>query len=83
ADGALSESTRTSVSFTLLVSPLGKINYVEGVKTKIKASNIYYRVPEIADVQLLQGSKEVCKGRMQIYQLGKELVLPSDIKVKN
>ncbi|MDR0725963.1 MAG: DUF4831 family protein, partial [Prevotellaceae bacterium] len=39
ADGALSESTRTSVSFTLLVSPLGKINYVEGVKTKIKASN--------------------------------------------
>ncbi|MDR2383944.1 MAG: DUF4831 family protein [Prevotellaceae bacterium] len=82
ADGALHESTRTSVPFTLIVSPSGKINYIEGVKTKIKVANIYYRIPEIADVQLLQGSKEVCNGRMQIYQLGKELVLPADAKIK-
>ena len=83
ADGTLPESTRTSVSFTLLISPLGKINYVEGVKTRVKLANIYYRIPEIADVRLLQGAKEVCGGRMPIYQLGKELVLPFDAKIKN
>jgi hypothetical protein len=82
AEGALAESTRTSVPFTLLVSPSGKVNYVEGVKTRIKVANIYYRIPEIADVQLLQGSKEICSGRMQIYQLGKELVLPFDTKIR-
>jgi hypothetical protein len=82
ADGALSEATRTSTPFTLNVIPLGKINYMEGVKTRIKIANIYYRVPEIADIQLLHGSKEVCSGRVQIYQMGKELVLPSDAKIK-
>jgi hypothetical protein len=82
ADGALTETTRTSIPFTLNVVPLGKINYVEGVKNRIKIANIYYRVPEIADVQLLQGSKEVCSGRMQIYQMGKEFILPSDTKIK-
>jgi hypothetical protein len=82
ADGALSEATRNSTPFTLTVIPSGKINYVEGVKTRVKTANIYYRVPEIADVQLLQGSKEICRGRMQIYQMGKELVLPSDAKIK-
>jgi hypothetical protein len=81
-DGALTESTRTSIPFTLLISPIGKVNYVEGVKTRIKVANIYYRIPEIADVYLMQGSKDVCNGRMQIYQLGKELVLPFDTKIK-
>ncbi|MDR1593597.1 MAG: DUF4831 family protein [Prevotellaceae bacterium] len=82
SDGALSESTRISTPFTLNVAPLGKINYVEGVKTRIKVANIYYRVPEVANVKLLQGNKEVCSGRMLIYQLGKELILPSDVKIK-
>jgi hypothetical protein len=82
ADGALTDATRTSIPFTLNVTPSGKINFVEGVKTRIKVANIYYRVPEIADVKLLQGAKEVCSGRMQIYQLGKELILPSDAKVR-
>jgi hypothetical protein len=82
ADGVLSEATRISTSFTLNVAPLGKINYVEGVKSRIKVANIYYRIPETADVQLLQDSKEVCNGRMHIYQMGKELVLPYDAKIK-
>jgi hypothetical protein len=82
ADGVLTEATRISTYFTLNVVPLGKINFVEGVKTRVKIANVYYRIPEIADVQLLQGSKEVCSGRMQIYQLGKELTLPFDAKVK-
>jgi hypothetical protein len=81
-DGTLYEATRTSTSFTLNITPLGKINFVEGIKNRVKVANIYYRIPEIADVQLLQGSKEVCSGRMHIYQLGKELILPTDVKVK-
>jgi hypothetical protein len=81
-EGALTESTRTSTPFTLNVIPSGKINFVEGVKTRIKIANVYYRVPEIADVKLLQGSKEICIGRMPIYQLGKELILPSDAKIR-
>jgi hypothetical protein len=82
ADGVLREATRVSTPFTLNITPLGKISYVEGVKNRIKLANIYYRIPEIADVQLLHGSKEVCSGRMRIYQLGKELILPSDAKIK-
>jgi hypothetical protein len=82
ADGALSEATRTSTLFALNVVPLGKINYVEGIKTKARVANIYYRIPEIADVQLLQGSKEICSNRLRIYQMGKEFVLPSDAKIK-
>jgi hypothetical protein len=82
ADGVLSEATRTSASFTLDIIPLGKINFVEGIKNRTKTANIYYRVPEIADVRLLQSSKEVCSGRMYIYQMGKEFVIPSDSKIK-
>jgi hypothetical protein len=82
AEGALKEATRTSIPFTLNVIPSGKINYVEGVKTKVKPASLYYRIPETAIVQLLQGSQEVCNGRMQIYQMGKELILPSDAKIK-
>jgi hypothetical protein len=82
ADGLLSEATRMSTPFTLNIIPLGKINYVEGITSRIKVANIYYRIPEIAEVQLLQGSKEVCSGRMQIYQMGKEFILPSDAKIK-
>ncbi|MDR1583997.1 MAG: DUF4831 family protein [Prevotellaceae bacterium] len=83
ADGVISGAVRTSTSFTLHVTPLGKINSLNGLKiNKAKALNIYYRIPEIADVQLIHESKEVCKGRMQIYQLGKEFALPFDVKIK-
>ncbi|MDR1169441.1 MAG: DUF4831 family protein [Prevotellaceae bacterium] len=82
ADGVLAEATRTSASFTLNVTPLGKINRVEGVKNRARIANIYYRVPEIADVLLFQGPKEVCSGRMHIYQMGREFVIPSDAKAK-
>jgi hypothetical protein len=82
SDGALQEATRTSTPFTLNITPVGKINLVEGVKTKVKLASIYYRIPETATVQLLNGSKEVCNGRMYIYQMGREFILPSDAKIK-
>jgi hypothetical protein len=82
SDGALSESTRTSTPVSLNIIPSGKINYIEGVKTRARIGNIYYRIPETVTAQLLYGSKEVCSGKMQIYQMGKELVLPSDAKIK-
>jgi hypothetical protein len=82
SDGVLTEATRTTTPFTLNITPSGKINYVEGVKTKVKVASIYYRIPETVTVQLLHGSKEVCNGRIYIYQMGKELVLPSDAKIK-
>jgi hypothetical protein len=81
-DGALSEATRTSTLFSLNVIPSGKANYVEGVKTKVRIAGIYYRIPEIAEIQLLQGTQEVCSGRIHVYQMGKEFVLPSDAKIK-
>ncbi|MDR3246537.1 MAG: DUF4831 family protein [Prevotellaceae bacterium] len=82
SDGALSESSRTSTPVILHIIPSGKINNVEGVKTKTKIASIYYRIPETVTAQLFFGTKEVCNGRMQIYQMGKELVLPSDAKIK-
>jgi hypothetical protein len=82
SDGALSEPSRTSTPFSLTIIPSGKINTVEGVKTKTKIASIYYRIPETVTAQLLLGTKEVCSGRMQVYQMGKELVVPSDVKVK-
>jgi hypothetical protein len=82
SDGALSESTRTSTPVSLNIIPSGKINYIEGVKTRARIGNIYYRIPETVTAQLLYGAKEVCSGKMQIYQMGKELVLPSDTKIK-
>jgi hypothetical protein len=82
SDGALSESTRTSTAVSLNIIPSGKINYVEGIKNKTRTGNLYYRIPETVTVQLLYGSKEVCSGKMQIYQMGKELIIPSDIKIK-
>ncbi|MDR1130064.1 MAG: DUF4831 family protein, partial [Prevotellaceae bacterium] len=81
SDGALSESTRTSTSVSLNIIPSGKINYIEGVKNRARIG-IYYRVPETVTAQLLYGSKEVCSGKMQVYQMGKEFVLPSDTKLK-
>jgi hypothetical protein len=82
SDGVLSESARASVPFMLNIIPSGKINNVEGVKTKVRLGGIYYRIPETATVQLFFDSQEVCSSRMQIYQLGKELILPSDMKIK-
>jgi hypothetical protein len=82
SDGALAEATRTSTPFTLNVIPSGEIHYIEGIKTKVKIAGIYYRVPETVTVQLFHNSKEVCSGRMHIYQMGKEFVLPSDAKIK-
>ncbi|MDR0386319.1 MAG: DUF4831 family protein [Prevotellaceae bacterium] len=81
-EGILAEATRTSTPFTLNIIPSGKINYIEGIKTRIKTANVYYRVPETVDVQLLQGADDVCRGRMYIYQMGKEFVIPSDTKSK-
>ncbi|MDR1340764.1 MAG: DUF4831 family protein [Prevotellaceae bacterium] len=82
SEGALSESTRSSTSVSLNIIPTGKINYIEGVKTRARIGNIYYRIPETVTAQLLYGTREVCSGKMQIYQMGKELVLPSDTKIK-
>jgi hypothetical protein len=82
SEGALQEATRTSAPFVLNIIPSGKINYIEGVKTKARMANIYYRIPETVTAQLFYGSKEVCSGRIQVYQMGKEFVLPSDAKIK-
>jgi hypothetical protein len=82
SDGALSEMTRTSTPVSLNIIPAGKINYVEGVSTKTRIGNIYYRIPETVTAQLFYGAKEVCSGKMQIYQMGKVFVLPSDTKIK-
>jgi hypothetical protein len=81
SDGALTEATRTSTLFSLNIIPSGEINYVEGVKAKVKNEGIYYRVPETVTVQLFHGLKEVCSGRMYIYQMGKAFVLPYDTKL--
>ncbi|MDR1896231.1 MAG: DUF4831 family protein [Prevotellaceae bacterium] len=80
-DGPLSESTRTTKPLLLNVSPSGKVNALEGVKTRIKLP-IYYRIPETAFVQLYYGSNELCSGKMHIYQMGKELSIPSDAKLQ-
>ncbi|MDR1886727.1 MAG: DUF4831 family protein [Prevotellaceae bacterium] len=82
SEGVLSDATRTTAPFTLNIIPSGKVNYAEGVKTKAKIASIYYRIPETVTARLMQGSKEVCSGRMPVYQMGKELVLPSDVKLK-
>jgi hypothetical protein len=82
SDGILLESARRAVPFMLNIIPSGKINSVEGVKTKVRLGGIYYRIPETVTAQLLYDSQEVCSGRMQIYQMGKELLLPSDAKIK-
>jgi hypothetical protein len=82
SDGALAEATRTTTSFTLNIIPSGQIHYVGGVKTKTSLAGIYYRIPETVTVQLFHDSKEVCSGRMYIYQMGKEFVLPSDAKIR-
>jgi hypothetical protein len=82
SDGVLSESARASAPFMLNVIPSGKINSIEGVKTKIKLGGIFYRIPETANIQLVYDSQEICNVRMHIYQMGKELILPSDVKIK-
>jgi hypothetical protein len=81
-EGVLPEATRTTEPFVLNITPSGKINYVEGIENKTKMANIYYRIPETVTVQLQYGKEEVCSGRMQIYQMGKEFVLPFDVKLK-
>jgi hypothetical protein len=83
ADGILQEAVRTSTPFMLNITPLGKIKTLNNVQvSKGKAANLYYRIPEIVDVQLTHASKEVCRGRMQIYQMGKEFSLPIEVKIK-
>jgi hypothetical protein len=82
SDGVLNEATRISVPFSLHITPSGIINSVEGVKNRTNMPSIYYRVPEPATVQLFYGSKEICKERIPIYQMGKVFVLPFDAKLK-
>lgn len=83
SDGVLSEASRTSTAVTLNVTPTGKINRVEGGGgSSSKSSNIFYRVPETANIQLMLGSKEACSGKMHIYQMGKEFSIPYDAKLK-
>ena len=81
-EGILSEPGRSSTSVMLTVTPTGKVNRIEGVNTPIRVANIYYRVPEIANIQLLYGAKELCSGKMHVYQMGKELAIPYDAKLK-
>jgi hypothetical protein len=81
-DGALHDANRSSIPFVLHVTPNGKISELEKMQSKIGIDNVFYRVPETATVQLFQGSKEICSARMQIYQLGKELAVPFDAKLK-
>jgi len=81
-DGVLKESTRTSSELTLDVTPSGKSKNIEGIKTGNSVTNIYYRVPETASIQLNYDSKELCGGQMQIYQMGKVLFIPYDAKLK-
>ncbi|MDR0559445.1 MAG: DUF4831 family protein [Prevotellaceae bacterium] len=82
SNGVIAEQTRASLPLMLSVAPTGKAARIEGIKNKIRNTNIYYRVPETASVQLMYGSEELCKGTMHVYQMGKELVIPSDPKMK-
>ena len=82
SEGILSETSRTSTPFMLNVEPKGKIDRIEGIKSRTKVANIYYRVPETAFIQLMRGSKELCSGMIHVYQMGKEFMIPSNTKTK-
>lgn len=43
-------------------------------------NEIYYRLPDVADVRVLWGDQELIEKRMNIYQLGALVSVPLDIK---
>ena len=83
-DGVSDESLRGSKTITLDVTPLNRTRYVESINTESasKVANLYYRVPETATIQLMEGGKELCRGTMPVYQIGKEFAIPADALFK-
>ena len=49
---------------------------------KMKMELIYYRVPRIAKVSLLDGTNVLLKDRFPIYQFGNVLSIPADLQIK-
>ena len=81
-EGIVSETTRSSVPFMLVVTPSGKISAAAGISAGADLRGLHYRIPETANVQLFRGSKEINSGSMHVYQLGKELVVSSQERKK-
>ena len=84
SEGVSDESQRDGKAITLDVTPLNRIRFVEGINTEGggKTANVYYRVPETATIQLMEGGKEICRGTVPIYQMGKEFGIPADALLK-
>ncbi|MDR2466243.1 MAG: DUF4831 family protein [Prevotellaceae bacterium] len=82
SEGIVSETTRSSIPFTMTVTPSGKISAAAGIATGSAPGGLHYRIPETANIQLFRGSKEISSGPALVYQLGRELVISSSERKK-
>ena len=82
-DGVLSPSVRNGRLITLDVTPSGKIKGTENINYEPgRFGTIYYRIPETAMIQLMTDNREICRGEMKIYQMGKDFGISADILIK-
>jgi hypothetical protein len=49
---------------------------------KLKTELIYYRVPRVAKISLLDGTNVLLQDRFAIYQFGNILSIPADLQMK-
>ncbi|MDR2562523.1 MAG: DUF4831 family protein [Prevotellaceae bacterium] len=84
SEGVSDENLRGTRAITLEVIPLNRTRFVDGINTEggSKVATLYYRVPETANIQLMDGGKELCRGTVPVYQIGKEFGIPADALFK-
>lgn len=81
--GVIPVGNKEGRSITMDVTPEGRLNSVQKViAEQAKGNALYYRVPETANIQLMDAGVEICSGFMKIYQMGKTFSVPADVSFK-
>ncbi len=77
--GILDASAKEGVDVVLKITPLNKLQSLPVLHVNLSdfaANNLYYRVPDMATVQLIIGNKIFYEERAVLYQAGKMVNLP-------
>ena len=86
--GILPENDLTGRPITIEVARTGKTDPLEPIvmeqgSEEQNFAKLYYRVPDLARVQITDGKKVLAKKKFLIYQFGKVLQLPSNFIIKD
>jgi len=81
ASGLTVEGNDTNSNITIEVHPAGKLRKLEsallGLDVKTPENNLYYRIPDIAEIRVSIVNDILYEGRMPVYQIGELINYPA------